>query len=121
MAIQFKYTPPKVNAVVALNAAGEVAVKAGAHIIYEASQTQVPVDTGDLKESGKVSGEGLLAAVSYNGISPEGFDYGTKNHEDTTLHHPNGGNAKFLEGPMHSEAPAVATEMAVILQKVFEL
>jgi hypothetical protein len=33
-------------------------------------------------------------------------------YEDLTAHHPNGGSAKFLEGPMHSEVAAVAVVLA---------
>lgn len=121
MAISWTYTPPKVNAAVVLNAAGAVAVEAGAQMILDASQPLVPVDTGALKASGKVSADGLEAAVSYSGIAPDGFDYGIKQHEDGSLHHPNGGQWKYLEQPMHTEAPAVATEMAAIIRKAMKL
>lgn len=119
MALRVTYTPPKVSAIAVVHAAGEVAVRAGAHIILEASLPLVPVDQGDLKASGKVSSEGLGAAVSYDGISRDGYDYGTRQHEDLTLHHPHGGEGKFLEKPMHTEAPAVHAEMAAVLRKTF--
>lgn len=121
MGLTVTYQPPKVNAALAVHAAAEIAVQAGAHIILEASLPLVPVDTGDLKGSGRVSGQGLTAEISYDGIASDGFDYGSKQHEDLTLHHPNGGEAKFLERPMHSEAAAVAAEVAAVLRRAFTL
>ena len=119
MAVRFEYTPPKVNGILAVNAAGAAAVKAGAEIILEASRPQVPRDTGEMQASGKVTSEGLVAAISYTRYSPEGYNVAARQHEDLTLNHPRGGNAKFLEGPMHSEAPAVAAAIVVSLRKMF--
>lgn len=112
MAIRFEYQPPKVNAALLLAAAKPGIEHAAAEVILAASQPLVPVDKGDLKASGRVEDSGIGAAIVYDAASPEGYPYGIKQHEDLTLHHPNGGQAKFLEAPMHSEAAVVAGVLA---------
>lgn len=141
MAVRFKYTPPKIDARVALAAAGAVAVEAAAQALLDASQPLVPEETGALKASGRVEGEGLHRYVTYGrdddntveitGFSDDGAAQGRETHaptnqyveiqhEDMEFHHPNGGGAKFLEKPMNSEHDAIAAAMALPLRKVFE-
>ena len=69
------------------------------NVIMADSQLRVPVDTGDLKASGfvavpNVSGGTITSEVGYGGTAD---DYALVQHEDTTLRHPNGGEAKYLE------------------------
>lgn len=126
MGLQFKYTPPKIDARVALAAAGAVGVEAAAQALLDASQPLVPVEEGILKASGRVVGEGLHRSVTY-GRDDDGTEhhapsnqYVVIQHEDGELNHPNGGEDKFLEKPMHSEHDAIAAAMALPLRKVFE-
>lgn len=70
--------------------------------ILEVSNENVPVDTGELRDAGKVKHDGLSGTVSYKG------PYAIPQHERMDFHHPNGGKAKFLEDAMNSEAGKVA-------------
>lgn len=66
------------------------------------SKRLVPVDTGALKGSGYVSeprvelGK-IEVEIGYGGPAAQ---YAVRQHEDLTLNHPNGGQAKFLEQPL---------------------
>jgi hypothetical protein len=118
MGVSFTFRPGVVK-LAEIHAAAEVGVKAAADVLLAASQPLVPVDTGALKASGKVSIEGLEAAVSYEGISDEdGYDYGIRQHEDMELHHPNGGQAKFLEQPMNAEHTAIGAALLSPIREV---
>lgn len=117
MAVQWSYTPPAVNAALVMAAVKEVAEDAGAQHLLAASQPLVPVDSGDLKASGHVERDGLGAAVVYDVVATDGYPYGIRQHEDMALNHPNGGQAKFLEAPMHSEAEAIAAILAAEARK----
>ena len=70
------------------------AMRAAGETLLEESNKLVPVLTGVLKKSGKVTykGRGLNTEFSI-GYSA---DYAVYVHEDLTKHHPNG-QAKFLE------------------------
>lgn len=61
------------------------------------SQKIVPVDTGTLKRSGHISTKGNITTISYN------TPYALKQHEDPTLNHPRGGEAKYLERPFNEK------------------
>lgn len=63
---------------------------AGSIMLTEAKK-KCPVDTGTLRRSGAVEANSKEAIVSFN------TPYAYKQHEDTTLNHPRGGEAKFLE------------------------
>lgn len=56
-----------------------------------------PVDTGDLRGSGKVdfSNGGLNSEVSFN------TPYALRQHEELSYNHPQGGQAKYLEEPFN--------------------
>ncbi|MCD0446461.1 hypothetical protein LO763_22860 [Glycomyces sp. A-F 0318] len=81
---------------------------ASADVLLAAALDRVPRDTNDLANTGAVSTEddGRTAAVSF------GTDHAAVQHEDLTLEHPGGGEAKFLEGPSASERPAMAKAAA---------
>lgn len=70
-----------------------------ANNILAESQKIVPVDTGTLKESGNVSSDKNtnIVTISYN------TPYARKQHEDNTLNHPKGGEAKYLERPFNEK------------------
>jgi len=69
------------------------------------SQTLVPVETGNLRDSGEIDyidvggGNFPQVAITYTA------DYALYIHEDLQLNHPNGGQAKYLEQPMNEDAP----------------
>jgi hypothetical protein len=91
--------------------------------VYDESQRLVPVDTGALKDSGRVSQDGLEAAISYgaeDGAGRNGQDtaaYAVPQHERLDFEHPNG-QAKYLEIPMHSQAERVAEVIVGGLRRV---
>jgi hypothetical protein len=64
----------------------------GEHVLNE-SNDRIPLDEATLQRSGVVSvnEQTLEAAVSYDTV------YAVRQHEDLTLHHPNGRRAKYLE------------------------
>lgn len=122
MALVFRYKPPTVNAAVALAAAVPAATHAIAEAILADSQPLVPVESGALKASGKVTQEGSKATVSYDVVSDEdGYPYGIRQHEDLALHHPNGGQAHFLSQPMSSDPAGRVLIAATILREALEL
>ena len=81
------------------------------------SQKIVPVDTGTLRRSGHISTDEALniTTISYN------TPYALKQHEDATLNHPNGGEAKYLERPFNEKSGEyenfVSTEVYKALRK----
>lgn len=70
------------------------------------SQTRVPYDSGDLSRSGAThdaTPTELVAKVTYNASSEDGYPYGVAVHEglgiDFRTDHNPGASAKFLERP----------------------
>ena len=86
-----------------------------AQIIYENSQPLVPVLTGRLRDSGEVltkdpeGREEMYASISYGGGL---VDYAVKVHEDLQMHHPHGGQAKFLEIPFEEQVPEITSQLS---------
>lgn len=102
-----------------------LAVREGLFPIYETSQILVPVDTGDLKESGFIDVE-----VSPKGRSITGtVGYGENNmppytlivHEDLTVFHEVPTQAKFLEEAFNREADDVEDNMKRFLKSFLQL
>lgn len=84
---------------------------AGLHILG-VSNEQVPIEEHDLEESGVVSqNDAGLTAISYDTA------YAVKQHEDMSLHHDAGRNAKYLESAMNSEREAVLEILAAGIKK----
>jgi len=88
-------------------AAEEGLRKAAEHVLQE-SRRLVPIEEHHLEVSGKVSVDGLKAAVSYN------TKYAVRQHEELTWRHARG-QAKYLEQPLNTEA---ATCSAIIAAEV---
>jgi hypothetical protein len=108
-----------VNLAPLVEAAAAEASREVAEKILADSQGLVPVETGALKDSGKVTQEGTKATVSYDVVSEEdGYPYGIRQHEDMSLHHPNGGQAKFLEQPFRADPAAKQALAAAVLRRV---
>jgi len=84
---------------VKVNAGAKAGLTAALEHLLEESRRIVPIDEGTLSRSGKVSvtADGTEGAVSYD------TPYAAKQHEDMTLNHPNGRQAKYLEQPAHAE------------------
>lgn len=93
----------------AVRAGGEDGVKAGAEIIFEASQRQVPEATGALKRSGRIVVEGLRAVIRYGEGLPDARAGIV--HEKLDLQHDDGA-AKYLENPTKASAKKVGQAIA---------
>jgi hypothetical protein len=72
--------------------------KAGARVLEKAQQI-VPHETGTLEGSGDIEplGEGRIGVMVFFGGAAA--PYAVIQHEDLTLHHANGRQAKYLERP----------------------
>jgi hypothetical protein len=66
--------------------------------LFERTQELVPVEKGDLKASGRISirvgNKQLTLSIKYGN---DQVLYAARQHEDLTLKHPNGGQAKYVE------------------------
>ena len=84
------------------------------------SQSRVPVDSGDLRNSGAVhpaTPSSLQSRVTYSASSPDGYPYGVRQHADLALDHPHGGEAKFLEKPAQEMRGALMQVVAVEIKR----
>ena len=80
-------------------------------IIYQSSQPLVPVDTGRLKRSGKITQIKNGYQLKYKALNPKnGYDYAPIQHENLKFNH-KVGQAKYLE-------TAVAVNMDKIKQVI---
>lgn len=71
--------------------------------VLNVSNTQVPFEEGDLARDGGMSlDEGTLRLALSYGRSADTKDYAVVQHEDMSLKHDAGRNAKFLENAMNS-------------------
>lgn len=98
---------------------GLQALKAEMDDVLEAANELVPVETGELRDSGAVSdpiqvGDQVALTIGYGGDNGEVF-YALDQHENLTYGHEEGKEAKFLETPLLEwtrEGPRrVATEI----------
>jgi hypothetical protein len=89
-------------------------VKKLADVILGESQKLVPVDTGILKESGAISTDkkAQIVTISYN------TPYARKQHEDNTLNHPKGGQAKYLEQPFNEKSKEIEIYVGESINKL---
>lgn len=87
-----------------------------ATIIFNQSQELVPVDTGRLRGSGRVTIErvptGFSATISYS------TDYAIYVHEDLTKAHRFPTQAKFLEQPARERLPNLMENIVRRVEKV---
>lgn len=131
MAVVWRYTPPRANAIPVIAAASKSAEHAAAEELLAKSRQNVPVDSGRLRDSGQVidTDDGAVVGYGFDDAEVIGFDendlavgnaptsaYAVKQHEDLQLHHDNG-NAKWLENAMHSERDAIAAVLAETVRK----
>ncbi len=71
---------------------------AAEHLLQVASGL-VPHEEGDLERSGEVTRDDAKGAVAVSFDRP----YAVEQHENMTLRHDDGRQAKYLEQPMHTE------------------
>lgn len=80
---------------------------AGEHVLG-VSNAQVPFEEGDLAASAAVSQDGTTGATAISYDTP----YAVRQHEDLSMQHDAGRNAKYLENALQSES---ATVTAIVL------
>lgn len=80
----------------------EQALREVGEYILEESSRQVPLEVGDLQDSGRVTVDGNTVAVSYD------TPYAVRQHEEMDYRHDAGRKAKYLEDPMNAAAQGPA-------------
>ncbi|MEV4320989.1 hypothetical protein AB0J37_02020 [Microbispora rosea] len=86
--------------------------KAAEHLL-QASRELVPIEEDTLERSGVASVDeaDLRAAVSYDTV------YAVRQHEDLTLKHDEGRQAKYLEEPMDTERQTMLDKIAAEIRR----
>lgn len=86
--------------------------------VLAVSNSQVPHEEGDLERDGKASvdAQDQRAAVSY-GRRGDVKDYAVVQHEDMTLSHDPGRNAKYLENAFSAVRPDIAKIVAETVRR----
>ncbi len=84
--------------------------------VMQRSQGLVPVDEGDLRDTGTVhdpeaSGATVSVELTYGGGA---VDYAERVHEDLSMRHPRGGQAKFLEQPFLEAANGMGERVGAL-------
>lgn len=95
-------------------------IAAGADVWFAATQQAVPVDTGDLKRSGRVVvfPEVLTAEVRYGDGLGDGRAVIV--HEKTEIHHRGRTRAKYLEQPGIANRAAIERAVANKLRRAIK-
>ncbi|MEV5131438.1 hypothetical protein AB0K87_13210 [Streptomyces sp. NPDC053705] len=85
---------------------------AAEHVLAE-SRKRVPIEEATLERSGvaTVDESSLDAAIAYD------TPYAVRQHEELNYRHDAGRTAKYLEGPLTEQAPAVAAIIAAQLRR----
>ncbi|KUM31886.1 hypothetical protein AQ436_01865 [Arthrobacter sp. EpRS66] len=101
---------PNSNVFKALSGALEKGLVLGAEHVLGESNKRVPHEEGTLENSGSVSYEGgkLRAAISYD------TPYAAVQHEDMSLRHDKGREAKYLENALNAEKDTVGEIIAQV-------
>lgn len=126
MSVSFAFQPPRRNVGLLMHLATDAAEDAIVSALLDASQPLVPVEESVLKASGR-TGRGETGAYVTYGRDDDGTakhapsnQYAVIQEVDDSLHHPNGGQAHFLETPMHAAHEVMLGAAAVELKPVFE-
>jgi hypothetical protein len=87
--------------------------------VLTTSRAVVPLEEGTLERSGRVDVDegGLEAAVSYGGDNDQLGLVAIVQHESLEFQHAPGRTAKYLEGPLNSEASVVGELMAAQIRR----
>lgn len=88
---------------------GAQGAEEAAQRLLQASNQRVPVDSGELRDSGRVTVEGLEASVGY------GAPHAVAVHENLEAHHDQG-QAKFLEAALLEEQRALLEAIAASIK-----
>lgn len=94
--------------------------------ILSESKKEVPWDTTHLLQSGTVEpyseGDFVGFEIGYNATAGESdYNYGLKQHEDLTLHHPKPGTkAKYLEDPFNRVKANILPGIVSYVDSLFE-
>jgi len=92
---------------------GEKAVNSALEHVLNETNKIVPLEEGTLQRSGITDQSGLHGVVSYD------TPYAVKQHEDRTLSHDHGRQAKYLERTAKSEKQKVQEYLAEHLEDAF--
>ena len=94
-----------------------------ANNIMADAKTRVPVDQGVLRASGYVAPPVMErgSPVVELGFGGPAASYAVRQHEDTSLRHPDGGEAKFLEKAADQARPGIAGRVAAFARAVLEM
>lgn len=95
----------------AVHEGAERGLRAGADLLLAASTKVAPIESDHLIKSARASVDYPRAAVSYD------TPYAVIQHENLSERHDAGREGKYLERPLHSEAPAIARAMAAEVRK----
>jgi len=87
----------------AKTAGGVKGIRLALRNTLDVSNSQVPHEEGDLERDGgtSVDEKQMRGAIAY-GRRGDTKDYAVVQHEDMTLHHDSGRNAKYLENAINS-------------------
>ena len=84
----------------------------GAEHLRGVAQQLAPIDEGTLRNSAAITVQSAArVAVSFN------TPYAVKQHEEVGYRHPKGGQAKYLEEPLHTEADTIRAIAAAELRR----
>lgn len=120
---------------VALDSAGYEMARMGQEIIEEAQEPQnVPVDTGNLRDSGDYdnyepnrgqtlaqigvwfAGDATAEQIAHGRKTADVKTYALEQHENRSLRHPHGGRAKFLEIPFTNKISEMQERIAAAIR-----
>jgi hypothetical protein len=90
-----------------LDRAERALADSGENLLEEANKT-IPIDTGTLQRSGKVTYDKASRTVVISYDTP----YAARQHEDTRLRHANGRRAKWLERTFNEQRQSVLQYIA---------
>ncbi|WP_416565055.1 minor capsid protein [Nocardia testacea] len=82
-----------------------------AEVLLAQANDLVPIEEGVLQNSGTAEIADGTARVGYN------TPYARVQHEDLTLNHPNGREAKFLEKPLNRFGPELEQIVAAAIER----
>lgn len=97
----------------ALKGASMDGLELAAEHLLQVSSSLAPHEEGDLERSGEVSKDPSTGAVAVSYDRP----YAVRQHEDMTLRHDEGRQAKYLEEPMSTEKPTMLALIATAAGK----
>jgi hypothetical protein len=101
----------RAQATAAYHKAAAQALEDAAEYLLEKANRKVPHEEGTLQRSGTVFADGgLVAVISYN------TPYAVRQHEDTSLSHDEGREAKWLEKTFKAESTKIGQYIADKIQ-----